>query len=417
MITSFHRSVRALAAGVLAVGLLTPAAEAQCPGPDKLDGGPCCGPATPFLPSFPPAQLPAMGIRFASCGLAGTQDLRISWTPPAQVACTEYITQLTVSDISGVPVLNGTMVMDYTRTWEETEPSGTPTQVWRFAVKVDISAIVGVPISPVILPNCVLPAGPFGTAYYYGYVDYENCDLTQPWEQTLVLYHACDTFIHRPALSNRPGTFHPGVSHALVAPHSPLQPFTPVASIAPGGPLVAEATRNIDTTSPPPTMCFQEDRVTGGSITPLGAGCICTVSSFPNQQTARQVTGATACIDPFGVPGSFASVDFFPALPWLHMVSTSIGTWGSPLAYPGVERAWVDEGIFALNDACTGQFAEFKYGGSTAGGWPVSAGAPAPSQNFLDLTDNYSAPLFGPYPGPFVGSVQPTNRLLYVNVP
>jgi hypothetical protein len=37
--------------------------------------------------------------------------------------------------------------------------------------------------------------------------------------------------------------------------------------------------------------------------------------------------------------------------------------------------------------------------------------------DFTDLADNYTAPLFGPYPGPFVGSVHPTDHLLYVNVP
>jgi hypothetical protein len=355
--------------------------------------------------------VPSLGVCWNGCNVAGTEDLRLSWSPPAQVLCGEYVSQLTVSNAAGIPVLSGLLVLDYTRTWEEIDDAGNTTQVWRFAAKVDLAANTGVPPSPCVTPSCIAPVGPYATSFYYGYLDYENCDpATTLWESALVLFHNCDRFIHRPGLSDKPGVFHPGGSYALVAPHSAAQPFLPMNNIAPGGPLVGEATRNVPTSALMP--CIVEDRIQAGNITPLAAGCVCALTSNPKQQTLRQVTGTTGC------GGGFASVKMpFPSTPWFHMVSTSIGSWTSGASYPGKETAWVDEGVFIVQDACTGDFAEFKYGGSTRDGWTPVLPVPILAVNFTDLADNYTAPLFGPYPFPFIGSVYPTDHLLYMNTP
>ena len=406
-----------LAAGLLGALLFTaPRTDAQCFGPDMLDLGPCCGVVTPNLPAFPQAVLPSLGICWNSCNLLGTQDLRVVWSPPSQVACGEYIAQLSVIDNgSGATLLSGLMVLDYTRTWIETDPSGATTQVWRFVAKVDLSSTTGGGTSPCVNPNCTLPAGPYPTAFYYGYVDYASCSAAGPWQNTLVLYHACDRFIHMPGLSDKPGSFHPGRSFAIVAPHSTVQPFVPANAIASSGPLFGEATRS---ELPGALVCLVEDPVVAGGLTKLGAGCICSFSATPKQQTVRELKGQTACPTATGVPAGFASVDLgFPTFPWLHMVSTSIGFWSNPSVYPGKESCWVEEGVFAVQDACTGDFAEIKYGASTRQGWAVSLPIPVVVDDFTDLADNYTAPLFGPYPGPFVGSVYPTEHLLYVNVP
>lgn len=406
---------------VLIVGALlclaTPRASAQCAGPDGLNFGACCQPAQLVLPPFPQASVPGLGICWNACSVAGTQDLRIDWTPPAQVLCGEFVSQITVRDIGGAPLLTGTMVLDYTRTWEEIDTTGAVTQVWRFATKVDLSAVAGVPPSLCVTPSCIQPVGPYGTSFYYGYLDYENCDPTvSPWESSLVLFHNCDRFIHRPGISDKPGSFHPNGSFAIVAPHSPAQPFIPANQIASGGPLVSEATRNVPTT--PGVACTVEDRIATGSMDLIAAGCICSLSSFPNQQTLRKLSGTTSCSNAAGIPGSFTSVKLpFPAFPWWHVVTTSIGRWSSPASYPGQESAWVDEGVFALQDACSGDFAEFKYGGSTRDGWAPVLPIPIAVNNFTDLADNYTAPLFGPYPTPMIGSVHPTNHLLYTNEP
>ena len=406
----------ALACALLA--LTSPTATAQCYGPDQLDLGGCCQPAFPNLPDFPGATLPALGVCWSACNVAGTQDLRMTWTPPSQVYCGEFVSQFNVLDsATGAALLTGTLVLDYTRTWLEFGPTGEPTQVWRFVAKVDLIGVAGGAVSPCVTPTCVNPVGPYETAFYYGYLDYMTCDPGAGWRNALVLFHNCDRFIHASGLSDKPGTFHPGRSYALVAPHSTLQPFVPMNAFATSGPLVAEATRNVDSVGPT-SMCTVEDRVVAGDLFRLGAGCLCTISAHPKQQSVRLFKGQTACVNALGVPGNWTSVDLgFPAFPWLHMVSTSIGTWTNPNVYPGKEMVWVDEGVFAVQDACSGDFAEIKYGASTRGGWEVLLPIPVVVDDFTDLADNYTAKLFGPYPPPYVGSVQPTDHLVYVNVP
>jgi hypothetical protein len=402
---------------VAVLALFAPQVAAQCPGPDGLSG-PCCAPATANLPIFPPGTPSAMGICYANCGVVGTQNLRVDWSPPSPIACDQFVSQLTVSDSFGVPQLSGLLHLDYTRTWDEVDNAGNATQVWRFAVKADLSAVAGVPPSTCVTPTCVPPVGPYPTAFYYGYVDYANCDPTVPWDTVLVLYHACDRFIHAPGLSDKPGVFHPGRSYAIVAPHSTTQPFIPMNTKASQGTFVGEAMRNVASSIPPATVCTMEDRVAAGNITRLGVGCVCSLSTSPKQQSVREVLGSTTCINAVGTPGSFVSVDLgFPLFPWLHMISTSIGTWSSGSVYPGKESCWVDEGVFALDDACTGSFAEIMYGGSTKDGWTATLDSGITVDDFTDLANNYAAPLFGPYPGPFLGSVIPTHHLLYVNVP
>ena len=421
MLTSITRYAPRFSALVVAVALTVaaPNTSAQCFGPDHLDAGLCCQPIVPNLPSFPAATPPGSGICWSGCTVAGTLDLRVQWTPPSQIVCGEYISQLTVSDAgSGVTLLTGTLILDYTRTWEEVDTTGVLTQVWRFAAKADLSAVSGVPPSPCITPSCIAPIGPYGTAFYYGYVDYANCDLTLPWDNVLVLFHNCDRFIHSPGLSDKPGVFHADRSYAIVAPHSAVQPFVPMNAVASGGPLIGEATRNVNSSSPPLGVCTVEDEVIIGDMTVFGAGCICSFSTTPNQQTLRKLEGQNACLNAAGIQGAFTSVDLgFPTFPWLHLVSTSLGSWTTPTVYPGKEFCWVDEGVFAIQDACTGDFAEIKYGGSTRDGWMPLLPVGVVLDDFTDLADNYSAPLFGPYPGPFVGSVRPSNHLLYVNVP
>lgn len=409
-------SVVALVAGL--IGPAASTASAQCLGPDDLDVGPCCAQTIPTLPAFPSAQIPALGICWDTCTVVGQQDLRVQWTPPTQPFCGEYVTQLTVDDpATGTPVLTGTLTLDYTRTWIESTTAGVATQVWRFVAKADLSAIPGVPPPACVVPSCIQPIGPHRTAFYYGYVDYSSCSAAGPWENVLVLYHACDKFVHTAGFSDRPGVFHPTGAYAIVAPHSTLQPFVPANNFAPGGPLVAEATRNVDT-STSPSLCVIEDRVVSGDIQPLGWGCFCPFSSVPKHQTARVFKGQTVCVNAAGIPGSWTSLNIlFPTLPWYHMVTTSIGCWGNPGVYPGDECAWVDEGLFITRDACTGDFIEIKYGGTTAKGFTVVPTWSNVTQTFTDLADNYSAPLSGPHPLPIYGSVRPTDHLIYVNVP
>ncbi len=421
MMTASRRSAW-LIVPLLAVALLVgaaPAAKAQCFGPDGLDVGPCCGLVFPNLPPFLAVSMGGLNICFTQCSSTATRTLKVSWTPPVQVACGQYNTTLLVTDAgAGTPLLTGTLVLDYTRTWDEIDTAGNLHQVWRFTAKADLSAIPGVLPPSCSIPNCIAPFGPHSTAFYYGYLDYaEPCVVGALPANALVLYHACDKFIHAPGLSDKPGAFHPTSAFAIVAPHDTIQPFVPMNTMASSGALVAEATRDVLIT-PPPFACIVEDRVAQGNMQKLAAGCLCPLANNPKQVTLRNFKGTTNCVNAAGLPGGWASLAVaFPILPWFHLVSTSIGSWSNPAVYPGKESAWVDEGLFIHQSACNGDWVELKYGGSTRDGFTAILPIPVPVKNFTDLVDNYTAPLFGPYPSPIMGSVQPSDHLIYVNEP
>jgi hypothetical protein len=406
-----------LAAAVLAGP--APAASAQCFGPDNLDLGPCCGVVVPNLPQFPAASLPGLGACWDRCTQGLQRTLKVSWNTPGLSACSEYSTPLDVFDgITGLPMLTGKMLLHYTRTWQEVDPNGNLIQVWRFTAKADLSAVPGGLPANCPTPNCIAPFGPHPTAFFYGYVDYATCATTGSWENVIVLNHAVDRFIHAPGLSDRPGVFHPGQSFAIIAPHSALQPFLPGNAIAGGGPLLSEAVRNVNVGGIPPGLCMVEDRVVSGALTPLGAGCLANLVANPKQYTLRQFQGKTGCVNAAGLNGAWTSLNLnFPTLPWFHMVTTSIGSWSNPNVYPGKESAWVDEGLFIHQEPCTGDWFEMKYGGTTRNGWNVLLPIPVTVTQFTDVADNYSAPLTGPYPLPILGSIRPTEHLIYVNEP
>src|SRR5262249_24093134 len=160
----------------------------------------------------------------------------------------------------------------YTRTWTEVDPNGNLMQVWRFTVKADLSIPPnGLPVN-CPTPPCLAPIGPDPTAFFYGYMDYAACGTAAGFQNVLVLEHMPDRFVHAPGFSSMPGVFHPGGSYAIIAPDSPAQPFIPGNAIASGGPILLEATRDVNVPGIPPNVCLAEDRITQGVITKLGAG-------------------------------------------------------------------------------------------------------------------------------------------------
>ena len=411
---SLVRSARPLAVLALALAAAAPA-SAQCIGPDGLDG-PCCALATPNLPPFPPIAMPGSGLCWSACSLTGTRDVRIQASPPTPVSCAQFNAQLTVSDsTSGLPIASGLLVLDYTRTWREVDPTGIDHQVWRFAVKVDLSASTAAPIACPV-PTC-LPSQ--ATAFFYGYADYAlNC-ATGNFETVLVLFHNCDLFIHGPAHSSKAGVFHPGETYAIVGPDTPGNPFVPVISPRAGGPLVAEAMR----TNLAPigiAACQTEEPIVAGDLTPIIDLCGCPLSLSGAQLTISAYKGGGAC------GSSFAALDTLTyGLPWFHLLTTSLGCWSNDTSYPGKECAFVDEGVFGYHDACfaipgaTGNSIDILYGGSTSEGWavpPTPIGLPL-TRHFTDMASNFSASLPGPVVPPFTGTVLPTLHLVYTNVP
>lgn len=409
--------IRSAAGALLVLALSGAAAFGQpCFGPDNLAGG-CCQQVFPTLPAFPGVQLPGLGICWKNCQVGQQNSLRVDWLPPVPSGCTQYTTTLNVTDANNnLPIMSGTLVLDYTRTWDEIDPNGQFHQVWRFAAKADLSpALVGI-VPPCPSPSCLAPFGSQPTAFFYGYVDYvEVCGGGGIVENAVVLYHACDFFIHRPGLSDRPGSFHPNESYAIVAPVSSAQPFAILNSPSSSGPLIGDGIRTNLAVVPP--LCLSTNFISSGQMNLLGGACLCPPTAAPKQQQFRTISATLNCPDFTGVQGNFQALNLgFPTLlPWFNLTTTNIGMWTNNNVYPGKEAAWVDEGLFIHNDSCTGTFVSTQYGGSTRFGWSILH--PVLLSGLTDLADNYTAPIGGPYSFPIFGSVYPTDRVTFVFTP
>ena len=411
-------SLQSLAAGLLALGFASAPADAQCLLPDNLTG-PCCEFTQLTLPNFPNFTQQGLALCFKECVDIDQECISMTWSAPEPgfFNCGQYRSEINIDTCSGTSLLKGFVTLDYTRTWTETPISPVitgPVQIWRFVAKVDMSG------SPLSTTDCLVPPslGVYNSAFYYGYVDYALDCSTNEWSQSTVLYHACDWLIHQPGLSDKPGVFNPDTSYALVAPNTPANPFVPGFSVVPGAPLIAEAMREVTpgpSTVPP---CKYEEPLINGLYQPIGFGCLCPPSLGPIQMAGLEVRGEGAC------GSSFESLNPFPSAPWFGAMSISIGSWTTNATYPGEERARVHEGLYQYAEGCPdptgvpGVTLDIFYGAETRGGWPV---APTPvgmplTQHFVDLASNYSNSIFDPIALPAVGSVRPTDHLIYVNL-
>jgi hypothetical protein len=421
------RAVRVLGLTALASLVLAAPTQTQCFGPDNLIG-PCCQPTNLQLPDLPPFELPSLGICWKDCDPVEEVCTRTLVGKPIPVACGEFHADVTVFDcLTGAVLLKGTALLDYTRTWIEKVPSpigAVDYQVWRFMAKVDFTTDPTSPFLPCPVASCLTQ---MPTAFYYGYIDYaQNC-VTHEFEEAVVLYHACDWFVHNPLLSDRPGVFHPEVSYAVVAPHTPVNPFVPVILPPPGGPLLGEAMRTVP--GPLVPFCIYEDPITNGNLIPLASACLCPLSLLPPQHTASVLKGQATCVGPDGLVSNFVSLNFlFPTVPWFDLISTSLGTWTTPASYPGEEAVWVNEGLINYHDACAvvpggfqGNFTDIFYGSTTEGGYevfPVDEST-VPTRRLLDLASNFTHPIGMGFPivPPVLGSVRQTQHLIYTNIP
>jgi len=405
-----HRLLRPVLSLAL-LASLSHAPGAQCPGPDGLNG-PCWQPVVPNLPQFPPWSIESTNVCWTQCVPQQVCSL-VAIGQPIQFACARYNASFTMFDCGFNPLLGGSIDMEYTRTWDEVVPTQPPQrlQVWRFAIKTDLT-----PVNPAFADPCSIPPclQTHHAAFYYGYMDYALDCVTGQWQNAMVLYHNCDEFIHDPSLSSTPGTFHPDKAYAIVAPDTPANPFVAALAPPPVGPIVAEAVR---IAAPPGAPCIAEDPVQG-NVQFLGDGCGCKFALNPKQLAARKFTGTGSCVAAGFGASSFATLALWPTYPWYHMMTASIGTWTTAAAYPGVEFAWVDEGAILYKDSCElKNYGELYYGGSTSGGYDVLPGMVPLTQNFTDVASNVSFELPGGPAGPLVGSVMSTRNLIYVNVP
>ena len=74
-------------------------AHAQlCFGDDNLDQGQCWQAIDAHLPQFPGIQLPSLGVCWRDCMPDQKLETRILMSPPQQVRCSEYESEINVLD-------------------------------------------------------------------------------------------------------------------------------------------------------------------------------------------------------------------------------------------------------------------------------------------------------------------------------
>ena len=111
-----------------ALALTAGAAAAQCPIPDNLNG-PCWQQLQANLPQFPDITMESAGVCWSQCTPQPIVCTTLSLPAPNQISCGRYSTQLKVNDcVTGGDILNGTVVLDYTRTWQEMGPNNQQLQ-------------------------------------------------------------------------------------------------------------------------------------------------------------------------------------------------------------------------------------------------------------------------------------------------
>lgn len=356
----------ALAAGL---ALAAMPVSAQCPSPDKLDGGPCCAQAQEHVPWFPKIQQNSLGICWRDCGIDAVQPWNAVWSPlkittPPGVDCGYRAARLDLINGIGIVQWTGVMRLLYSRTWMETSPGGAPIQVWRYLVNGDLRAATTLGPAPCPLPPCAPAFG--GRVKFTGYIDYaDNCSTatTMPaiaW----MLTHACDPIDHAPGFP-RAGAFHPGRSYSFVGPGAGFVPAPAVAMEGVGAFSPFEAVRRV--LHPPigsigPIRCEFEERA-GHMLAPIAPVCFCSVGiPLSNQWALGNLTVNGSCGTTVTTPGG-------PLLP--GFLSMGIGTWTVAAVFPGVETVRWNTGNYNYTEGCTGMLRnEVFYGATTIGGYP-----------------------------------------------
>lgn len=401
------QSARFFLCGILAIATMvwvSPAEAPLCLGTDGLTG-PCCATTTVSLPAFLPGDtLQSVGICWNAC-VPSTNPVILEIGQPTPVWCGAFQSQLSVTDGSGLSLMSGVGILDFTRTWTEINDDGDELQVWRMMVKSDL--MLAGTAAPCPVPIC-FAAAPI--AFFSGHIDFAiNCN-TGSLETSASLFHTCDRFIHDPNASSIPGPQHPGISYAIVGPDVPANPFVPTILSPITGQITGGASRRV---AAPGTVCRSEDPLVAGNLGLNLQGCACPLSWTPAQYSTQPFAASGSC------SGAFSAILTPNPYPWKRMITTSLGTWtgsGPGTPYPGDEALWAEEGFFFFTDGCTSNTRiESFYGVMTDKGFTVLPDAQRPwlSDKMIDLASNFDSSN-GLFP-PFVGNVMATSHTIHAN--
>jgi hypothetical protein len=362
-----------------------------------LDGGPCCTLTFLRLPRFPGFAQPSLDICWQNCTPNMVLNVTAVWTPPVPPPqpfpgvpppCNLFVSGVTIFSAPGVVGWQGTLRLQYSRTWMETTPGGGFMQVWRFLVNGDLRPTAAAGPVPCPVPNC---AAAFNNRVRWtGYVDYaQNCG-SLVWSQAWMLDHECDFIDHAPGFP-RAGAFHPGRSYTFVGPAAGFVVAAP--TVIEGGPIGLEAVRRVNL----PIFgaigtCEFEEPILGGTLNPVLPFCPCTTGPAVAQYMQSTLNVGGAC-------GTVVNSVGGPFLP--GFISKAIGSWTAPAVFPGVEELRWNCGNYDYLDPCTGVLqSEVFFGVSTRGGFPNNQlttiggiGPPLPP-HFVDQSNSLGNPVF-----------------------
>ncbi|MFT5049397.1 MAG: hypothetical protein ACI8QZ_000790 [Chlamydiales bacterium] len=352
-----------IAASLIGFAALQLTATAQCPRPDRLDGGPCCAIAQPDIPKPKAFRQDSLQICWRDCDVDQVIDCFAEWSIGStnQSPCAIRRMQLKLRDAAGAIKWRGRMNVQYSRTWLEVDPTGVPTQVWRYLANGDLRPTANTGPSPCPVPPCATQFN--GRVRYTGYIDMAIPCQTVPGTVSnrsfsWMLTHACDQIDHNPAFP-RGGSFHPDRSYSFVGPAAGFIP-TALQPIEIGTSSL-DAIRRVDLSTSTP-MCQFEEQIDFG-IQPLQEFCLCSGPVPGSQQwvVSDFVLGG-ACGTSIASGGQFLP-GFF---------SMAIGTWTDPTTYPGVEGLRWNYAGNDYVDPCVGlQRSEAFYGVTTLRGNPA----------------------------------------------
>jgi len=351
---------------VVALGFvaLSLAPAAQCPTPDLLDGGPCCAPAQALLPPLPSFNQSALSICWRDCDIDLLDVCVANWQNILTYGslgspCKPRPARLRLIG-GGIVKWDGRLLLQYARTWVETDTSGNTLQVYRYLVNGDMRPDPALGPPPCPTPPCAVAFN--GAVRFTGYIDFvENCS-TGAVSKAWMLTHACDRIDHFPGFA-RGGVFHPNHAYTFVGPAASFLPG-PIQPIE-GGVGLAESVRRVRLPVPGTAWtCEFEEPTSTHLLSPSTQVCFCNTASPMLQFAIQTLFLGGGCGTTLTTPGG-------PFLP--GFLSMGIGSWVNPSVYPGLETLRWNAGGYDDTDPCSGiTQPKVFFGVSTLGGFPAN---------------------------------------------
>lgn len=325
----------------MGLALLAANGSAQCIRPDNLDGGPCCTTAQPKYPTPEPFNQNSLSICWKDCDVDSIDSCRAEWgaTYSTLGNCKRVRQRLKLIDAAGVTKWRGTLNVQYSRTWLETDAAGNDMQVWRYLVNGNLkpTATAG--------GSCGVPpcAGQFNNRVRFtGYQDLVKVCGASVKQHAWMLTHACDLIDHAPGFP-RAGFFHPDRSYTFVGPAAGFA-VGPVQPVAVGG-SPSEAVRRVNLPGAGVVGSCEYEEQIDFALSPQQQFCLCGPAAATPQWVVSDLNLASICGTAINTPGG-------PFLP--GYLSMGIGSWTDPTRYPGVEALRYNTGGYDYLDPCTG---------------------------------------------------------------